>query len=156
MNTSVLPEKYNFQFKSFCGRFIFWFACILFNIVPIFLKYWRDITPETYISAHNLVALIVGDIDFTFISTGAVFVLCIESFFASEDFAEIYKKFRIIVLFYEVFLLLFYICFFWKPSMFELLGTTGKCYYNISLLALTIVLGVLCNITISMKRGVAK
>ena len=156
MSASLLSEKYDFQFSRFCGGFIFWFLCIPFNVIPIYLKYWMNITPETYISVHHLMILIVGDIDFIFISTSSVFVLCMESFFASEDFAKIYKTFRTIAIIYEFVLLLLYISFFWKPSMFELLGTMGRYYYNLVLLALTIVLGILCNITISMKRGVAK
>lgn len=156
MNISVSFEKNKLQFKSFCGRFIFWFVCIPFNILPIFLKYWRDITPETFMGVQNLVTLIVGDIDFTFVNTSSVFVLCIESFFVSEDFAETYKKFRTIALFYEFCLLIFYVCFFLKPNMFELLGTKGTYYYNIVILVLTIILGVICNLTMSMKRGVIK
>ena len=153
MNTSE-SEKYAFQWKKFWGRLIFWCLCIPVNIIPIFLKHFRNVTPDTFLGIKNLLVVTVGDFDFSFISLSVVFVLCIEGFFAEGELAKAYRIFQLGALIYAFALLFLYMCFFFKPEMFYVMGNCGTFIYNMTLIVLTVILGVLCNLTISMERSV--
>lgn len=153
MNTSE-SKKYTVQWKKFWARFIFWCLCIPVNIIPILLKHYRNVTPETFLGIKNLLAVTVGDFDFSFISLSVVFVLCIEGYFAEGELAKIYHKFQLGSLFYAFILFGLYMCFFFKPEMFSAMGDSGTFTYNLVLIVLTVILGALCNVTISMERSV--
>ncbi|MBR5678405.1 MAG: hypothetical protein IKX20_09770 [Paludibacteraceae bacterium] len=153
MGTSK-AEKYAIQWKKFWGRFIFWCLCIPVNIIPILLRHAHNLTPGTFLGIKDLVVVTVGDFDFLFISLSVVFVLCIEGFFAEGEVAKIYSKFQLGALLYAFCLLALYMYFFFKPDMFSSMGDRGTFTYNLVLIGLTIVIGALCNATISMKRSV--
>ena len=147
--------KYAVQWNKFWGRFIFWCLCIPVNVIPIVLKHFRDVTPETFLGIKNLLVVTVGDFDFSFISLSVVFVLCIEGFFAEGELAKAYHIFQLGALFYAFFLFGLYMCFFFKPEMFSAMGVRGTFIYNLILIGLTVILGGLCNATISMGRSVS-
>ena len=146
------PKKYIFRWKKFLGRFIFWFLSIIINIFPIILKHFRDVTPETFTGLDNLLFVTIGDFDFLFISVSVVFILCIEGFFAEEELARIYHKFQLVAFLYITFLLILYVCFFFKLDMFVYMGPSGTFVYNSTIIILTVILGALCNITISLQE----
>ena len=153
MGTSK-AEKYDIQWKKFWGRFIFWCLCIPINIIPILLKHIRGLTPETFPGIKKIIVMTVGDFDFLFISLSVVFVLCIEGFFAQGGLAKIYHKFQLGAFLYAFCLLVLYMYFFFKPEMFSSMGVCGTFTYNLVLIGLTVILGALCNVTISMERSV--
>ena len=155
--STIKTDKFTIRWKKFWGRFIFWSLCIPVNIIPIFLKHYRNINPDSFPTAKALrsalAAMTVGDLDFSFISLSVVFVLCIEGFFAEEELSKIYFKFQLGAILYFFALYFLYTNFFFRPEMFSLLGHNGTITYNLILMGLTVILGILCNVTISMERS---
>ena len=148
-------KKYRMQWGSFIGRFFLWFLGIPINIVPVLFKQLGKITAENFPGLSTLAVMTVGDFDFLFISVSVVFVLCIEGFFADNDLAPIYRKFQLGCVVYFVVLIILYCVFFFKPDLFSIMDLATAAVYNSWLIGATIVLGALCNATISMKASVS-
>lgn len=148
-------KKYRMQWCSFFKKFIFWFLGIPINAIPVLFKQLEKITAENFPGLPTLTLMTVGDFDFSFISVSVVFILCIEGFFADNDLAPIYRLFQLGCAGYSFLLVILYCVFFFRPDLFSLMNFTTSVIYNSCLIGLTIVLGILCNATISMKASVS-
>ncbi len=147
-------KKYRMQWKKFFSRFGLWLLGIPLNIIPIAFKQLNSITVDSFPGVKKLAIMTIGDFDFSFISVSVLFILCIEGFFADDDLAPLYRKFQCGSLIYFVVLIILYCVFFFRPDLFSMMDLTATAIYNSILIVVTIILGALCNATISMKAGV--
>lgn len=149
-------KKYSMQWIPFFKRFLLWLLGIPINIVPVLFKQISKITVENFPGLPTLAVMTLGDFDFSFISVNIVFVLCIEGFFADNDLVPIYRKFQLGCVVYCFLLILLYCVFFFNPDLFSIMDLASAAKYNLGLIGVTIVLGILCSATISMKASVSE
>ena len=147
-------KKYSMQWIKFLSRFGLWFLGIPINIVPVAFKQLNSITVETFPGVKTIAIMAIGDFDFSFISVSVLFILCIEAFFADDDLAPIYRKFQCGSFIYFVILIVLYCLFFFRQDLFSMMDLKTTAIYNSVLIGFTIILGALCNATISMKACV--
>lgn len=148
-------KKYRMQWGLFIGRFLLWLLGIPINIVPVIFKQLGKTSTENFPGLAAMALRTVGDFDFSFISVSVVFILCIEGFFADNDLAPIYRRFQLVCVIYSVVLTILYCVFFFRPDLFSLMNIRTAAIYNSCLIGVTVVLGVLCSATISMKASVS-
>lgn len=151
----IMQKKYKLQWKSFWGKFAFWLLGIPINIVPIVVKQINNFNAHDFPGVATLFIYVLGDLDFLFIGISVLFILCIEGFFADDDLIPIYHKFQLASLIYSVLLLIIYLILFYRNDLFQAMDTLKSARYNGAMIFLTIVLGALCNATISMKARVS-
>lgn len=142
------------QWKKGLTRFVLWLLGIPLNVIPVLFKQLNSISAENFPGIKTLAIMTIGDFDFLFISVSVIFILCIEGFFAEDELAPIYLKFQLGSFIYFVLLILLYSVFFFRPDLFKMMDLTTTALYNSFLIFCTIVLGGLCNATISMKASV--
>lgn len=144
-------KAYKMQWPKFGKRFAVWFLGIPINIVPVAFKQLQSITVGCFPGIIDYIKMIVSDFDFSFISLSVVFILCIEGFFAEDDLSSTYRAFQFIAVIYMVALLILYCVFFFRADLFTLMASGISFAYNLTIIILTFILGLLCNATISMK-----
>lgn len=147
-------KHYRLKLKSFIRRFIFWLLCILIDIFPIFLKKYQNVSPKTFKGVGSLIYATIGDLDFLFVTVDVILILCIEGFFADGEIIDIYRKIRVLAVFYGFVITCIYLCLIFKPEMFIMMGSVQDFWLNVILISLTIIIGFLCNVTISLEEGV--
>lgn len=147
----MMQKKYRLRWKSFLGKFALWLLGIPINIIPIVVKQINNFKADDFPGVANLLIYVIGDFDFLFIGISVLFVLCIEGFFADDELIPIYHKFQLASLIYFLLLLIIYLILFYRADLFQSMDTLKTAYYNGVMISLTIVLGALCNATISMK-----
>lgn len=147
-------KKYRMQWKKFLSRFGVWLLGIPLNIIPVAFKQLNSITAEAFPGMKRLAIMTIGDFDFSFISVSILFILCIEGFFADDDLAPVYRKFQCGSFVYFVALFVLYCVFFFRPDLFFMMDLMTAAIYNSVLIVATLILGALCNATISMKASV--
>lgn len=143
------------QWGSFIKRFLLWFLGIPINVVPVFFKQLGKISIENFPGLAVLASMTVADFDFSFISVSVVFVLCLEGFFADDELSLMYKRCQAICVIYSMVLVILYCVFFFNPDLYSIMNNHVAFIYNSVLIGLTIILGVLCNATVSMKARVS-
>lgn len=148
-------KKYRMQWGSFIKRFLLWFLGIPINVVPVFFKQLGKISIENFPGLAVLASMTVADFDFSFISVSVVFVLCLEGFFADDELSLMYKRCQAICVIYSMVLVILYCVFFFNPDLYSIMNNHVAFIYNSALIGLTIILGVLCNATVSMKARVS-
>lgn len=148
-------KKYRMQWGSFIKRFLLWFLGILINVVPVFFKQLGKISIENFPGLAVLASMTVADFDFSFISVSTVFVLCLEGFFADDALSLMYRPCQAICVIYSMVLVILYCVFFFNPDLYSIMNDRTALIYNSVLIGLTIILGFLCNATVSMKARVS-
>lgn len=148
-------KKYRMQWGSFIKRFLLWFLGIPINVVPVFFKQLGKISIENFPGLAVLASMTVADFDFSFISVSVVFVLCLGGFFADDELSLMYKRCQAICVIYSMVLVILYCVFFFNPDLYSIMNNHVAFIYNSVLIGLTIILGVLCNATVSMKARVS-
>ena len=148
-------KKYRMQWGSFIKRFLLWFLGIPINVVPVFFKQLGKISIENFPGLAVLASMTVADFDFSFISVSVVFVLCLEGFFADDELSLMYKRCQAICVIYSMVLVILYCVFFFNPDLYSIMNNHVAFIYNSVLIGLTIILGILCNATVSMKARVS-
>lgn len=146
-----MQKKYKFQWKSFFGKFALWLLGIPINIIPIVVKQINNLEAGNFPDIATFFTYVVSDFDFLFIGISVLFILCIEGFFADDELIPIYHKFQLACLIYFVLLLIIYLILSFRADLFQSMDILTAAHYNGCVLFFTIVLGVLCNATISMK-----
>lgn len=153
MGNTHSTREYNFIWLKFWKRLGLWLLGIPINFVPILFKHISSIQSNNWSGFGNLLQKAIGDIDFLFLSISVVFILCIEGYFAGENHVAGYRACQCISLIYFVILLLVY-CVVTFSVFFHSLFTYEQWFqYNLSLIAITVILGVACISTLSMEKN---
>ena len=121
----------------------------------MFFKQLGKISIENFPGLAVLASMTVADFDFSFISVSVVFVLCLEGFFADDELSLMYKRCQAICVIYSMVLVILYCVFFFNPDLYSIMNNHVAFIYNSVLIGLTIILGILCNATVSMKARVS-
>ena len=85
-----------------------------------------------------------------------LFVLCIEGYFVDAKIPRTYEKFRSGCFVYFVVAIVLYMAFFFKPELFALMKKQTALCYNLFFLMVTILIGFLCTLVISLEEYESK
>lgn len=138
--------------RKFFKNLFLWMIGTAIGVIPIYLKQIEIAAASNFPESYDLWKNILSDFDFSFISVNALFVLFLEGCLLAEDFPA-WKSFLRTSVFICLFATAIVYCshfsyrdhftFFWKVTQYT---------YNVFILGLTALLGVICHIAISRKK----
>ncbi len=141
------------RFKKFCEGFFIWLLGIIISAVPVFLKHLDIFLRDKSISNYNLLAEVLSDFDFSFISVSVLFILCVEELLLRDKVPGWHRIFRVWTMICLVVACSVYCVSFFLRDQFSYTLPITQFRYNIFMLVLTIIFGVECHIGIALREG---
>ncbi len=145
-------RKYRLQWKKFVGRLLCWILGIPINVIPIVFSHITGNTQDILSNIGDFLLLIISDLNFSFISVSVVFVLLLEGFFADEDTPPIYRQVQMVSAICFVGALVVYCVFALVPGFYSSIDLHTRKKFNLWLVALTLVLGIISNYLYSCEK----
>ena len=149
-------KKYLIPWRTVGSRFALWFLSIPVNLIPTVLKYFVRLDAQSFNGILPFFVDVFADLDITFIQVSVLFVLCIEGYFVDAKIPRTYEKFRSGCFVYFVVAIVLYMAFFFKPELFALMKKQTALCYNLFFLMVTILIGFLCTLVISLEEYESK
>lgn len=141
------------RLKKFFKNFFLWVAGTAVGVVPVYLKQIETAATAKFQISYDLWQMTVSDFDFSFTAVNALFVLFLEGCLLNDEFPAWKSFFRL-----SVFLSLaltagvYLISFPYQDYFFSIWKITPH-DYNVLTLCLTIGLGFVCHVAISLRKG---
>lgn len=153
MDNNIISKKIKFQWKLFWRNYILWIFSIPINIIPFLFKQLNGIADTNFPGIQKLISMMLSDFEFSFISVSVLFILCIEGYFVDQEISRRFWFLSPCLFTCFCSLLLLYCLFFFRPDLFSLMSFDLKVKYNIIIILSTVILGCLCNASISVEVG---
>lgn len=151
MDNNIVSRKIKFQWKLFWRNYILWICSIPINTIPFLFKQLNGITDTNFPGIQKLISMMLSDSEFSFISVSVLFILCIEEYFVDQEISRRFWFLGPCLFTCFCSLLLLYCLFFFRPDLFSLMSFDIKVKYNIIIIFSTVILGCLCNASISVE-----
>lgn len=148
------PNKERYpRLKKFLKNFFLWVAGTGIGVLPVYLKQIETAVSTKFQISYDLWNMTLSDFDFSFTAVSALFVLFLEGCLLNDEFPAWKSFFRIAVFFCLVVTAGVYLITFSYQDYFASIWKITQHDYNLWTLCLTIVLGFVCHIAISLRKG---
>lgn len=144
--------KYRFSRVQFARGFWLWMLGIPINFLPLMIRYIVSYEAQKEYELVALVKDIVSDLDFLFVFLSALFVLYVQGEYTTEDYtgaARICKRICLLVFAPLLILVVFLYSF---PVFRAMLYDGVSLEFNIAIMSVTVLIGVLSHAAISMVK----